>query len=411
MKKVFLCIVLMAIAGGLIFAEGTKETLSWSIRSDGKLLTASYNAWETDEGQVMVALEELKPEMIDAYSFNFDGWQITIIADGFGITSMITSSVMERDGFAADFTQAPVIKDDVLWFPIESLAALMNYKVEKDSTNKTLLLTKPETAASKEQAEEIKIKRMTSVKNNCVYPRPDIAYFEDILIPGPHGFIPARLYDPKPNDSSIKALYINIHGGGYTVGSIASSDHVCRDLANRSGQKVLSIEYGMLPEHPFPDGWEDAYAALEWAYNNSSDLGIDPDRIFVGGDSAGGTIANGIAMMARDRGEFTVAGQILAYPVIDLTASWAQFVFEDPVDAMNPYATALNADLKGMPKTMLLVAENDGLRPQGEAYAAALEQAGVQVDFSVVEGTKHGFLAVHEESREKIAQFIRTIRK
>src|SRR6056297_713387 len=116
MKKVFLCVALMVIVWGLVFAEGSMENASWRIISDGKLLTASDNAWETDEGQVMVALEELKPEMIDAYAFNFDGWQITIIADGFGITSMITSSVMERDGFAADFTQAPVIKDDVLWF-------------------------------------------------------------------------------------------------------------------------------------------------------------------------------------------------------------------------------------------------------------------------------------------------------
>lgn len=406
MKKRLLFLLMIVVLLGV-----TMQAYSWSIRYDEKLLSASYTAWETESGQVMVSLADLQPDMIDAYSLNFDGWQITIVAKGFGITSMVTSPEMVRDGFAMTFTDPPVIKDDILWFPIETLATLLNCSVEKDASRGTLAITSLKTAANAEQLAAINLRRMTSIKNNAAYPRPDIAYFEDILIPGPAGLVPARLYDPNPADRTTRSLYVNIHGGGYTVGSIASSDHVCRDIANRSGQRVLSIEYGMLPEHPFPKGWEDAYAAVLWAYENAATLGIDPERIFVGGDSAGATLANGVSMMARDRGVFTLAGQVLAYPVVDLTAGWAGFVFSDAADAENPYATGFKGDLKGMPQTLLLIAETDGLRPQGEAYALALEDAGVKVDSSVVPGTNHGFLAVHAESREKLAQFIKTSTK
>ena len=401
MKKRFIVFMIVLVIASM-------QIYSWNIRLDGKFLKASYTAWETESGQVMVSLDELQPDMIDAYALDFDGWQITIVARGFGITAMVTSPEIRRDGFAMTFTDPPIIKDDTLWFPIESLATLMDCSVIKNSSRKSLTITSPETAASAEQLADIYVKRMTSVKNNAVYPRPEIAYFEDLLIPGHEGVLSARLYDPDPADRTTRSLYVNIHGGGYTVGSIASSDHVCRDIANRSGQRVLSIEYGMLPEYPFPRGWEDAYTAVLWAYEHAADLGIDPDRIFVGGDSAGATLANGVSMMARDRGVFTVAGQILAYPVVDLTASWAGFVFSDPADAENPYATGFKGDLANMPQTLLLIAENDGLRPQGEAYATALQDAGVDVDVSVVPGTNHGFLAVHAESREKIAQFIST---
>ena len=131
----------------------------------------------------------------------------------------------------------------------------------------------------------------------------------------------------------------------------------------------------------------------------------------VGGDSAGGNIANAVAMMARDRGEFTVAGVILAYPVLDMTAPRASFVFMDPVDAQSPYATAKNGLLEGMPPTLLIVAENDGLRSQGEKYAELLAEASVTVDFDVVEGTQHGFLATHAKAKARIGRFIQSTGK
>ncbi len=381
---------------------------AWQITLDGAPVSVSHEVWVADDGSVMVALDDLVPQMIDAYAFDFDGWQITIVAGEYGITAVNAGNVMRRDGFAATFEGSPVVKDQVLWFPIEALATMLNYTVERNLSEERLSIASPQVAADAEEAADAYGRRMTSVTNNAVYPRPDIAHFEDLLIPGPHGLLSARLYDAFPQDSAPRAIYINIHGGGWRVGSIASSDHVVRDIANRSGQIALSIEYGMLPEYPFPMGWEDAYAAVKWVVDHHQQLGIDRQRIFVGGDSAGGTIANGVAMMARERGEFTVAGVVLAYPVLDMSAEWAAFVFADPSDAQSPYATAKNGSLQGMPETLVLVAENDNLRPQGEEYAALLQDAGVPVEFEMVTGTSHGFLATHAESRGRIAEFIRS---
>lgn len=382
----------------------------WGVIVDGTRLPGGDRMWTTDNGQVMVAIDDLKPELIDAYAISFDGWQITIVAKGYGITAMITSHVMKRDGFEATFDAFPTIKDKVLWIPIEALASLLNCTIEKNLADKKLTISLPKTAASPQQAATIRLNRMNSTFNNMSYPRPPIASFKDMLIPGTHGLMSARLYDPNPSDISLKALYINIHGGGYTLGSIASSDHVCRDIANRSGQKVLSIEYGMMPEYPFPIGWEDAYTEVKWAYDNALKLGVDPSRIFIGGDSSGGNIANAVSMMARDRKKFSIAGLVLAYPVIDMTASWASFVFKDPKDAQNPYASPMLGELTGMPPTLVLIAETDGLRPEAEKYANLLVNAGNTVKALVVPGTKHGFLAVNPEAREMVARFIRQTR-
>ena len=400
MKRSLLTMVLFSAVCLAATASG------WSVVVDGAPLRGGDRMWTTDRGQIMAAIDDLKPELVDAYSLSFEGWQITILAKGYGITGMVTSPVMKRDGFEATFDATPTIKDKILWMPIEALASLMNYTVEKNLAEKKLTINAPKIAASPQQVETIRLNRMTSVFNNMSYPRPSIASFKDILIPGTHGLMAARLYDPNPADTALKALYVNIHGGGYTLGSIASSDHVCRDIANRSGQKVLSIEYGMMPEYPFPTGWEDAYAEVKWTYDNAAKLGVDPSRIFVGGDSSGGNIANSVAMMARDRRQFSIAGVILAYPVIDMTASWASFVFKDPKDARNPYASPLLGELSGMPPALVLIAETDGLRPEAEKYAALLSNAGNKGSALVVPGTKHGFLAVNPDAREMIARFI-----
>ncbi|MDA0349293.1 MAG: alpha/beta hydrolase [Verrucomicrobia bacterium] len=395
------------LCGIMVFGSAA---FGWEITLDDAPLKASDRAWIADSGQVMVALDDLVPEMIDAHAFDFDGWQITIVAGEYGITGMVTSPVLKRDGFASTFQQAPIVKDEVLWFPIEALAALMNYPMEKDVRSKKLAIQAATNEADSEEIDDVIRRRMTSVANNSVYVRPTIAHFEDLLIPGSQGLVSARLYDPSPGDSTPSAVYINIHGGGWKVGSISSSDHVCRDIANQAGQKVISIEYNMLPEYPYPAGWDDAYAMVFWVSEHHRQLKIDPARIIVGGDSAGGNIANAVAMMARDRGEFRVTGLVLAYPVVDMTTPWAEFVFANPEDAKHPYATPKNGTLAGMPPTLLLVAENDGLRPQGEEYAALLGNAQVRVEFDVVVGTSHGFLATHAESRARIGRFIQSTR-
>lgn len=397
------------VATGIMGLVLATSGFCWDITFDGDPLTASKRAWVADSGQVMVALDDLVPEWIDAYAFDFDGWQITIVAGSYGITAMVANPEMKRNGFAATFEEAPVVKDKILWFPIEALASLMNYAVEKDAGSEKLMLRTRKNEADAVEAADILGPRMASVANNSVFPRTDIAHFEDLLIPGSQGFLSVRLYDPNPGDSTVRGVYLNIHGGGWRVGSIASSDHVCRDIANQSGHKVLSIEYSMLPEHPFPVGWEDVYSAAVWVYEHHRQLGIDPNRIIVGGDSAGGNIANAVAMMARDRGSFPVAGIVLAYPVLDMAEQSARPLFVDPADAQSPYVTAKNGSLAGLPPTLILVAENDFLRPQGEAYAELLAKAGAPVDFDVVEGTKHGFLATHLDSRARIGRFIQSV--
>ncbi len=398
----------MQIIAGILSLTLVSGIFGWEITFNDTPLKASERAWLADSGQVMVALDDLVPEMLDAYAFDFDGWQVTIVAGDIGITAMVTSHTMERDGFAATFEEAPIVKDTVLWFPIEALAALMNCRVEKNIQSEIIAIRSPKSQADAAEAASIAEQRRTSVANNSVYPRPEIEHFEDLLISGSQGLVSARLYDSRPSDPTNRAILVYIHGGGWRVGSIASSDHVCRDFANQSGQKILSIEYGMLPERPYPAGWEDAYSVVVWVREHHQRLGIDPNRIIVGGDSAGGNIANAVAMMARDRGEFTIAGVVLAYPVLDMTAPWAGFVFTDPADAQGPYATAKNGTLEGMPPTLLLVAENDGLRPQGEEYAELLNEAHVPIDFDVVEGTQHGFLATHAEARARVGRFIQS---
>jgi len=115
---------------GLVLQSGA---FGWEITLDDVPLRASERAWVADSGQVMVAVEDLVPELINAYAFDFDGWQITIVADGFGITAMVTSRTMKRNGFAATFEEAPTVKDQVLWFPIEALATIMNYTAKRYS--------------------------------------------------------------------------------------------------------------------------------------------------------------------------------------------------------------------------------------------------------------------------------------
>jgi acetyl esterase len=257
---------------------------------------------------------------------------------------------------------------------------------------------------------------------------PRVGRVEDRTIPGPAGEIRVRVTTPD-GDGPLPAL-VYFHGGGWVVGSIATHDALCREITNAAGVAVVSVDYRLAPEHPFPAAVEDAYAATAWVAEHGPTIGIDPARIAVGGDSAGGNLAAVVALKARDEGGGgpRLACQVLLYPITndDLdTASyrefargymltreamawyWDQYV-PAPGDRRDPYASPLRAeDLGGLPPALVMTAGYDVLRDEAEAYAARLIEAGTRVQLSRHDGMIHGFLrrtAIFDQGRKALAE-------
>ena len=244
----------------------------------------------------------------------------------------------------------------------------------------------------------------------AVQPEP-VAEVRDQTIPGPGGDIPVRIYRP---DGSDLPILVYAHGGGFVFCDLDSHDGLCRDIANRIPAIVVSVAYRLAPEHRWPAAADDVYAATQWAAHNAADLGGDPGRIAVGGDSAGGNLAAVTALMARDRDGPNLAAQLLLYPVLAADFDnesyrlfghgyynpkpamqwyWDQYV---PVatDRCHPYAAPGNADLDGLPPTVLVVAGHDPLRDEALDYAVALTGAGVPVTRVQFDGAIHGFMTM-----------------
>lgn len=240
---------------------------------------------------------------------------------------------------------------------------------------------------------------------------PTVAKVEDRLIPGPDSQIPIRVYSPEGSGPFPVLVYF--HGGGFWMGSIATEDSACRLLTNAADCAVVSVEYRLAPEHKFPAAVEDGYAATKWVAENASNLGVDAARIAVGGASAGGNVAAVVALMARDRGTPRLAYQLLLYPVTNFafdTPSYQQnadgymltkdammwcwsLYLPTEADGYNPYASTLRAhDLSGLPPALVVTAEYDPLRDEGEAYAARLREAGVPAVCTRYDGILHGGL-------------------
>jgi acetyl esterase len=247
----------------------------------------------------------------------------------------------------------------------------------------------------------------------------------DLTIAGPGGDLPLRLYRPASERPLPALLYF--FGGGWVLGTIDTADGVARSLANSSGALVIVVGYRLAPEHPFPAAIDDCYAALRWAAGHAGEIGADPARLAVGGDSAGGNLAAAVTLLARADGP-ALAGQLLVYPNTDqladdesMRAADDPFLFNrhsvawyhrhylsHPGDAANPLASPLRAEsLAGLPPALVITAEYDPLRDQGEAYARRLADAGVQVELSRYPGMAHGFFTMAgtvDASRDAIAQ-------
>lgn len=239
-----------------------------------------------------------------------------------------------------------------------------------------------------------------------------IGSVQDGTFPGPGGPIAYRSYTPMEAGPAPRGGIVYFHGGGYVIGSIETHEGVCRLLANASGAQVFSIDYRMGPEHPFPAAVEDGLAAVKWAAANAATLGIDPGKIAVGGDSAGGGLAAAVAQLARAPGNPKLALQILFCPWVDMTADtpsmnayaenhllernmlkWAMRHYgADPTD---PRASpALAKDLSGLPPALVHTAQYDPLRDEGAAYAERLKASGVPVQYTCHGGMVHHFYAL-----------------
>lgn len=235
----------------------------------------------------------------------------------------------------------------------------------------------------------------------------------DMSFAGPGGPLPVRVYSPAAPRP--RPLVVFFHGGGWVFGDIETHDGLCRQLANAAGSTVASVAYRRPPEHPFPAAAEDAHAAAAWVFHHAEELEGDPRRLTVAGDSAGANLAAAASLMARNRGGPPIALQVLAFPVLDpsmSTSSYTQFA-DDPFlsrdemawywdryapgagDRTNPYAApAAASDLTGLPQALVMTAEIDVLRDEGEAYAARLRGAGVLVDAYCHEGMVHDFIVL-----------------
>jgi acetyl esterase len=249
---------------------------------------------------------------------------------------------------------------------------------------------------------------------------------EDLVIPGPGGELPLRVYRPAADQALPVLLYF--FGGGWVLGTIDTADGVARALANASGALVAVTGYRLAPEHPFPAAAEDCYAAVRWVADNAKRIGADQDRLAVGGDSAGGNLAAAVALRARDAGGPALAGQLLVYPNTDQLADdesmraaddpflfnhnsvawYRQHYLAGSADAENPLASPLRAEsLAGLPPALVITAEYDPLRDQGEAYAGRMAAEGVAVELVRYPGMAHGFftmLGTVDASRDAIAQ-------
>jgi acetyl esterase len=251
----------------------------------------------------------------------------------------------------------------------------------------------------------------------------------DFAIPGPHGEIPVRLYRPAGlGDPS--GLLVYFHGGGWVIGNLETHDGHCRRLAAYAGCRVLAVDYRLAPEHPFPKGHDDALAAAKWAFDHASEVGADPTRIAVGGDSAGGNLAASVALDLKDDPQRRLAFQLLLYPVT--TTKWetaSRRTHDGPTltfEVMRWFEKLLGGagheqahrlsvgdveDLRGAAPALVVTAGHDCLKDEGCAYAERLRAAGVAAEHVEYPALPHDFYtmgdvspAVSEAARETAAK-------
>ncbi len=246
-------------------------------------------------------------------------------------------------------------------------------------------------------------------------PAPELGRVEDRRIEGPGGPLRLRIYTPA-DGAAPRPLLVYFHGSGFVLCSLDTHDGICRNLCAGSGFVVVSVDYRLAPDAKFPAGLDDCLCATRWAEGAAAELGTVEGWLVIGGDSAGGNLAAAVALRCRDEGGPALAGQLLVYPVTDhdgaaypsvaenaegygLTAAGMRWFWDHylsvPADGTNPLASPMRApDLSRLPPALVLTAQYDVLRDEGEAYAARLAAAGVPTRVTRFDGVNHGFFAL-----------------
>ncbi len=262
---------------------------------------------------------------------------------------------------------------------------------------------------------------------------PEVAEVRDWVVPGPYGEFPVRVFTPAGTGPF--PAYVSFHGGGWWMGNFAMTEGECRHIVRDVGCVVVSVDYHLAPEHKFPIPVEDCYTATTWVVEHAVELDVDPERVAVGGGSSGGNLAAAVCLMARDRGGQSLVFQLLVNPVTNFdfstlsyqqngdgylltrdTMAWFWDLYlSEPSDGSNPYAAPMQAkDLSGLPPALVITAEYDPLRDEGEEYGRRLQAAGVPATVSRYDGMIHGFdffTKVVPAARECRAEEIAALRR
>ena len=236
----------------------------------------------------------------------------------------------------------------------------------------------------------------------------------DLTVDGGQGPRPARLYRPSTEDDRPRPVLVFFHGGGFVIGDLDTHDNQARRLCRDLDALVVSVDYRLAPEHPFPAAVDDCVAANRWVADHAGELGGDPGQLAVGGDSAGGNLAAVVAQRSRDEGQPTLAAQLLIYPVTDVSTperasrvenaegylltredmTWFESAYLGDGEPTHPMVSPLLGDLVDLPPAVVVTAEYDPLRDEGDAYAQALRAAGVPVTHRRFDGLIHGFFGM-----------------
>lgn len=261
-------------------------------------------------------------------------------------------------------------------------------------------------------------------------PEQPVDFERDFRIAGNHGEIPVRVYrSSPPPDGGVLPCHIYFHGGAFWLGTLEQADSMCRAISRDVGCTVVSVDYRLAPEFKFPIAIEESYAVLQWVIESAATLGIDPQRVSIGGASAGANIAAVVSLMAKDRAGPQIVFQILEIPVTDFTAlgpleileeglsipsgkeTYRKYYLSDPErEAAHPYASPLHAeDLTKLPPALVMCAEYDALQPEGLAFAQRLLAAGVETEYHCWPGQFHGSQSMSKLIPSEAAAYRATI--